>query len=417
MADTCLQTLFENQRECPDCGLFSQLPPRHPGLVADCPRCRAVLWRMPNVQFTFPLACALAGMVFYFVIIAAPFIEISTLGRFSMAWLETGPLRLSAEGWNLVGMLVFLVTLIMPGVKLGLAIITLLGLRLKISKPLLKALFRWYVPISPWAMVDVYLLGFLVAYTRLIGMFSVHLDTALYGLIGVMVSMAAMDGSLDHEMIWRALDEKADHAVSAPDESLTRPISCHVCGLLNHAPALATCRRCHSRLHSRKPASFSRCWAYTIAAACLYIPANLYPFMTLTSLGQTQSYTIMGGIEELAQAGLWPLALLVLFASIMIPMLKLVGLAVMMISTQCGSRKLLKERTMAYRVIEFIGRWSMIDVFMVSILVALVHFGQIAAVSANTGMVCFAAVVVLTIFAADIFDPRLMWDQQKEVTT
>lgn len=412
MADSSPLMPSLNRRECPDCGLFSNLPPRQPGLMADCPRCGYVLWRMRSVKSAFPLACALAGLIFYLVTLLAPFIEITTFGQFSMAWLTTGPFRLSAAGWELVGSLVFLVTLVMPGFKLGIAIITLLGIELNLPKAQLRALFRWYMPVSPWAMIDVYLLGFLVAYTRLAGMFSVHLDTALYALIGMMLSMAAMDGSLDHETIWRTLDEP--YAPSSIDP--THTVSCHACGLLNNEIATPFCRRCHSKLHFRKPHSFSRCGAYTIAAICLYIPANIYPFMTLTSFGQTDSYTILGGIAELAQAGLWPLALLVFFASITIPLLKLLGLAFMMISTQRGSRNLLQERTVAYRVIEFIGRWSMIDVFMVSILVALVHFGQLANVAADTGMVCFAAVVVLTIFAVDVFDPRLMWDQHKEPT-
>lgn len=402
-------TVFDNKRECPDCGTFSMLPAHQPGLIADCPRCGYVLWRMRRSKNAFPLACALAGLVFYLVTLLAPFIEITIFGQFSMAWLETGPVRLSAAGWQLVAGLVFLVTLILPGFKLGLIIATLLGIELKLPPAPLRALFRWYGPLSPWAMIDVYLLGFLVAYTRLIGMFIVNLDIALYGLIGLMVSMAAVDGSLDNEMIWRTLDESNEPRSSCPAHTL----SCHVCGLLNDARQ-PLCRRCYSRLHARKPASLSRGWAYTLAAACLYIPANLYPFMTLTSFGHTNSYTILGGIAELAQAGLWPLALLVFFASITIPLLKLIGMAFVMCSTQRGSSKLLQERTVLYRVIEFIGRWSMIDVFMVSILVALVHFGQLANVNANMGMACFAAVVVLTIFAVDAFDPRLMWDQLKE---
>lgn len=412
MLDSSLLISHENKRECPDCGLFSNLPPRQPGFIANCPRCGYVLWRMRRVQNIFPLACALSGLVFYLTTLLAPFLEITGYGQFSMAWLETGPLHLSTEGWSLAAALVFLVTLIMPGVKLGIAAATLFGLELNLPKRPLRALFRWYLPVSPWAMVDVYLLGFLVAYTRLIGMFDVYFDTALYGLIGMMLSMAAVDGSLDHEMIWRALSKTQPNQVV----DLNHAVGCHVCGLLNGTTATRQCCRCNAPLYARKPASISRCWSYVIAGACLYIPANLYPFMTLTSLGKTNSYTIMGGITELAQDGLWPLALLVFFASIAIPVLKLIGLAFMLISTQRGSQTLLHQRTITYRIIEFIGRWSMIDVFMVSILVALVHFGQLAKISANTGMVCFAAVVVLTIFAVDVFDPRLMWDQHKEPT-
>lgn len=410
MSDYSPALLDDNTRECPDCGLFSRLPPRQPRvMVADCPRCSAALCRMHSVKTTFPLACALAGLVFYALILTAPLLEISGYGQFSVAWLETGPLRLSLMGWKLLAALVFAVTLILPGVKVGMAALTLLGLELNAPKPLIKALFRWYLPLSPWAMIDVYLLGFLVAYTKLSGMFSVQLDNAIYALIGLMVAMAALDGSLDHEMIWHGLEPIP--AASAHVTSQTP--SCHICGLLNE-PGHKYCARCHARLHLRKPASISRCWAFTIASACLYVPANIYPVMTLTSFGHTNAYTIMGGIIELGQAGLWPLALLVFFASIAIPMLKLIALSFMLLSTQIGSARFLQGRTVIYRMIVFIGRWSMIDVFMVSLLVALVHFGQLANIAAGTGILCFAAVVILTIIAVDVFDPRLMWDHVKE---
>ncbi|MGE4481819.1 paraquat-inducible protein A [Acidocella sp.] len=400
----------DHWRECPHCGQLSRLSQCQPGLIAECPRCGSTLWRVRRANINFPLACAIAGLLFYIFALVAPFIEITAYGRFAMARIETGPVRLSDAGWGLVGSLVFAVTLVVPGIKLGIVIATLLGIESHLPKTPLRALFRWYALLSPWAMIDVYLLGFLVAYTRLTGMFTVHLDTALYALIGLMIALAAVDASLDQEMIWRKLDE-SDKQPPSPTSDI---LSCEICGQVNHTSPGHLCQRCHSPLYPRKPASISRSWAFTIAAACLYIPANLYPFMSLTSLAQTQSYTILGGIIELADAGLWPLALLVLFASITIPLLKLAGLAYMLIGTQRGTTRHLRGRTTIYKVIDFIGRWSMIDIFMVSILVALVHFGRFANVSANVGAMCFAAVVVLTILAVNTFDPRLMWDHHKE---
>ncbi|MDE2319988.1 MAG: paraquat-inducible protein A [Rhodospirillales bacterium] len=400
----------EDWRECRDCGLFIRLMHRQPGLIAECPRCDSTLWRMRRLNINFPLACAIAGLFFYTFALIAPLLEVEDFGRFALAHLETGPVRLMNAGWKAMGILIFAVTLIAPGLKLGIITITLLGIDTRFPKRTLRALFRWYPSLSPWAMIDVYLLGFLVAYTRLSGMFTVRIDTALYALIGLMVTMAAMDSSLDQETVWRSLDdtEKSTCTIEASASS------CQTCGLVNHTPGNNLCRRCDTPLYPRKPASISKTWAYIIAAAFLYIPANVYPFMNITRLARTQPYTIMGGIIELLKLDLWPLALLVFFASITIPLLKLIGLAYMLVSTQRGHTNLLQTRTKAYRVLDFIGRWSMIDIFMVSILVALVHFGQFANVSANIGSICFAAVVVLTIFAVDAFDPRLMWDNYKE---
>lgn len=412
----------EGWRECPDCGLLCRLPPRYPGLVADCPRCGDVLWRMRKARRTYPLCCALAALLFYLFAIVAPFLEIQAFGRFSLADLDTGPKQFIAQGFGLAGVLVFIVTLIAPALKLSLLVITLGGLRV-LPPGLLKFTFRWYHRLAPWAMLDVYLLGFLVAYTKLVALASVHLDTALYALIGCMVTMAAADGGVDDEQVWRTLgartlqnDTAQNRQPAAPPEAPATPalrMGCHECGYVNIAQHGAPCQRCGSAVHERKPDSLNRAWAFLLAALAFYIPANIYPFMVLTTLAHSTAYTILGGIIELAQDGLWPLALLVFFASFTIPLMKIVLLGYMLISAHYRSTAHLRFRTYAYRIIDFIGRWSMIDVFMVSILIALLRFGQFASVHAAMGSVCFAAVVVMTIFAVEAFDPRLMWDAEQ----
>jgi paraquat-inducible protein A len=147
-----------------------------------------------------------------------------------------------------------------------------------------------------------------------------------------------------------------------------------------------------------------------IAAAVLYVPANYYPVLTVMQLGAGSPSTIIGGVEELISSGMYPLAALVFFASIAIPMLKLVGLVVMLVTTQTGRSGWLRDRTRLYLVVRAIGRWSMIDIFMESLLGALVRFGSVITIEPGIGAVAFCGVVILTIFAAESFDPRLMWD-------
>ena len=150
--------------------------------------------------------------------------------------------------------------------------------------------------------------------------------------------------------------------------------------------------------------------ALLLAAVVLYLPANLYPVMTIIKLNRGTDHTILSGVRELYDSGALPLALLVFFASVTVPVLKVLGLASMCWCTWRGSSKLLVDRVRLFRVIDFIGRWSMIDVFMVSILVAVVHFSSLGNVTADPGVFAFASVVVLTITAANCFDPRVMWD-------
>ena len=376
---------------------------------------------MRQHPFRFVISCGIAALLFYILAVTAPFLGLSAYGRMQMANIEAGPLQLAQQGYNLVGFLVLAVTVIIPGVKLGLLLVTLIGLKISwVSPQGLKGLFRWYGAITPWAMIDVYLLGFLVAYTRLIAIATVHLDTALYALIGLMISMAAADAAMDTEAVWRALDTaetKADerharphHSERSPSGNISELIGCHCCDLVNWAAQGQRCRRCHTVLHVRKANSLGRSWALLVAGGIFFLPANLYPVMVMTELAAQRPYTIMGGIRDLLTAGLWPLAALVFFASITIPLLKLVILGYMLVQTQAGSTKHLIGRTRAFRVIEFVGRWSMIDVFVLSLLVALVRFGQFANFIAQIGAPCFAAVVVLTMFAVEAFDPRLMWD-------
>jgi paraquat-inducible protein A len=189
-------------------------------------------------------------------------------------------------------------------------------------------------------------------------------------------------------------------------------IGCDVCGLLNGnaADGHSRCARCGSRLRLRKADSLSRAWAYLIAAIALYVPANTFPVLQSSSLTGDESHTIIGGIAELWLDGSQLLALLVFFASILVPLFKMLVTAGLLISVQRKSAWQLRRRTELYRLIELIGRWSMLDIYVVALLVALVRLQTVATIEAGPGALAFAAVVVLTMLSAQSFDPRIMWD-------
>lgn len=195
-------------------------------------------------------------------------------------------------------------------------------------------------------------------------------------------------------------------------------ISCHSCHLLcrNAGPdTIMTCPRCGTRLHRRKPNSIKRTWALVIAAFIFYIPANVLPITIVVSLGQAQSDTIMSGVIYFIHSGMWPIALVIFVASIFVPILKLIILIFLLITVQRKSSWRQKDRTRLYRITEVVGRWSMVDIFVVTILVALVKLGGLASIQAQYGAVFFCAVVVITLFAAMSFDPRLIWDTEESL--
>ena len=200
------------------------------------------------------------------------------------------------------------------------------------------------------------------------------------------------------------------HAQSAASAGF---VSCESCGLLS-LPASAThaghCPRCGERLEFRRANAVQRTWAFLIAAAVLYIPANALPVLTTNTLVSSDSDTILSGVVFLYTSGSWPLALIVLVASVMIPLGKIAALAFVLVTVQRGAATNNRQRTKMYRIVEFIGRWSMLDVFVDTFVVALVQLAPLMSVEPGPGVVYFMGVVVLTMFAAQSFDPRLIWD-------
>jgi paraquat-inducible protein A len=189
--------------------------------------------------------------------------------------------------------------------------------------------------------------------------------------------------------------------------------SCETCSLLSRpAPGMdeGRCPRCGEELAFRKAASFQRTWAYLIAAAICYIPANVLPVLTTTTATGSDSDTILQGVILLWSPTGWPLSLIVLFASIMIPSAKIVALAYLLITTQRGSIRNNEQRIRLYRTVEFIGRWSMVDVFVDTFTAALIQLQPLMSVEPAPGLLFFAAVVVLTMLAVESFDQRLIWD-------
>jgi len=196
-------------------------------------------------------------------------------------------------------------------------------------------------------------------------------------------------------------------------------VSCHDCHLLSRWPGSSggrsvQCPRCGAELHQRKPNSIVRTWALVIAAMIFYIPANALPMTVTSALGATQADTILSGVIYFIHSGSWEIALVIFTASIFVPFLKFIILIYLLLSVQFKSIKRPKDRIRLYQLTEAIGRWSMLDIYVVTILIALVKLGILADIEAGPAVIYFASVVVITMLAAESFDPRLIWDAVEE---
>jgi len=195
--------------------------------------------------------------------------------------------------------------------------------------------------------------------------------------------------------------------------------SCHTCSLVSRVEFDdALCPRCGSRVHLRKPGAIGHCWAFLIAAMILYIPANTLPMMLTSSLFGSSDDTIISGVLFLWEDGSWYLALIVFVASILVPIGKMLALLVLLLSVQLPGVQLTAERrarlARTYRIIDSIGRWSMLDIYVVALLATVVQLTALASVRAGPAALAFGAVVVLTMLATESFDPRLIWDPVEE---
>jgi len=419
--------VVEGLTECPCCGQFNEIGSVDPGSVAACNRCGQVLARRRRTSFlAAPAAFCISAGAVYLALLVSQLMTLDVYGRQRMVTLFSGPIELIHEGWGEIGVLVAIVTIILPGVVIAVLGAILLAARAKSLPAWAPMLLIWYERLRPWSMIEVYVLGVFVAYTKLVDMAYVYVDAGVYLVAALMILMAAADSTLDTELIWSRSRPKdlSCGTVRAPEIRqpdgrlpMARIACCTSCGLVGEFRAdlpesrpLGSCPRCASTIRNRKPNSLTRTVALLLTALICYVPANVLPVMTFNKVGQGGGHTILGGVVELWQDGMIPLAVLVFFASITVPVFKIISLLIMVIATWRGSSGGLVLRSRLYRFIDVIGRWSMIDVFMISILVAVVRFNAVANVEANGGVVCFAAVVVVTIFAAYCFDPRSMWD-------
>jgi paraquat-inducible protein A len=396
---------------CPHCGALHRVRRVPHGAVATCRTCGGPLYRRKRGSIGASLAINLAALILFTIAHIYPFMTFELEGQERTATLLTGPQMLWQQGMWPLAVLVVTVASVIPGLRLAGLIAVLTPLYTGRLPRFGARIFRAVELLHPWAMMEVYLLGVIVAYVKLSDMATLELGLALFSFVGLVLLMITAEGALEPQAVWERL--KPQFALQGW-RPLERPIACAGCGqLVSEADAAehdGRCPRCAARLRRRKPDSLARTWALLITAAILYVPANLLPIMTVTYFGSGVPDTILSGVVSLAAAGMLPVAALVFFASIVVPVVKIVGLAWLLVSVQTGQLKAPRRRTLAYRAIEGVGRWSMVDIFMISILVALVDLGGIATVEPALGALCFAAVVVLTMLAAETFDPRLIWD-------
>lgn len=356
------------------------------------------------------LALYLAALMLWAIANVYPFLGLKVGEIYQENLLLAGGWALYEYGMGELGLVVFLTSIVFPLVTILGMIYLLLPVKAGFVPPGAGRVFQLVRMLEPWSLISVFMLGTLISIVKLQDLATVVPGLSLIAFSFLLIVYAMARSSFDSETLWLRIEHLRghDHGLTSVDQG-DLILHCHICDGLQLSGH--DCRRCGAPIHHRIENSVQQTWALLVSAALMLIPANLYPVMTVKKLGQGQPDTIITGIIHLMEAGLYGLGLIVLFAGIIVPFAKLASLSYLLYSVQTHSTWKPRDRTLLYRVTEAIGSWSMVDVFLVGLLAGLVSLGLLANVTPGIGASFFGAAVILTMLAANQFDPRLIWDR------
>ncbi len=388
---------------CQYCATVHALRPVRAAVI-DCHVCGSGLERLTGRSLDRALAMSVTALVLLLPANGLPFLTTRLFGAAEHSHLISSAQILWNEGWPGVAVVITLLVMVLPIMRFCLLTAVLGALRLGWRPPWLGPTFRWSNELQTWAMADVFLVAFLIAYARLAATVSVTLGPGAYCLIAAGIFILLSRATLDKAAIWRMIQAQ-------PPLPAAAVISCDGCGLLTPASEVRKpCPRCDKTLEARKKNSVGRASALTLAAVLVYVPANVFPIATIPINLRPTAYNILGGVIDLAGAHLYGLAGVVFIASFAIPILKLTAMAWFIYAVRSHARKAPVLKTRLFQFVDEIGRWSMVDPFTIAAFVPVVRFNTLLTARAEMAAPFFTAVVILTILAAKVFDPRLMWD-------
>ncbi|HEB69276.1 MAG TPA: paraquat-inducible protein A [Desulfobulbus sp.] len=401
---------------CPDCDLLLTSIDPPPGHTVRCPRCgrRLHKWKVHSIEKT--LAISLTGLLLYIPANFMPLLTFDILGLNSSSSLFDSTLTMFQQGQDAVGIMVILSGFIFPLLILSLLLAVSSGLYFNRPTSWMSRLLRWYHHLAEWAMTDVYLIGVFVTIIKMSHMAEIEFNTGFFCFVGVVLATIAAQSTMDHHLFWSRLESTKTPPLPVDSSAETGAEAglclCPTCEkTLPLSPGREqNCPRCGQHLHLRKKDSLSRTWALILTAIILTLPANLLPIMEVEYFGVPDRSTIMDGIIYFFQEGSYGIGAIILTASILVPLFKIVGMILILLTIHFHWPGWLRHKALMFRFIEFIGRWSMLDIFVIALLCALVRFGFLSTINVAPAAFYFTGVVLCTMFAAINFDPRLLWD-------
>jgi paraquat-inducible protein A len=396
------------QIACHECDLLVKLSNLSDGHKAICPRCGYALSSQHINAIERVIAFSISALVFLFLSFMFPFLTFSAQGQERTVTLMQTITVMIADGFTSLAVIVFSSIIVIPLlylVSIAYSYVSLFRSKLLFgTRGCLKIVGR----LKHWSMAEIFLIGIMVSFIKIMSLAEVNLGLSFWSFVLFVFNMTAAVLHIDNHQAWQRFREKKGQPVE-PILKDNGHKGCHVCTNANDE-SKNSCDICGSHLHKRIQNSVETTWALLITSVMLYFPANMLPIMRTNFLGEETANTILGGVVVLWEHGSYPIALIIFVASVLVPVGKIVTLGWLCFNVQTQNKKSLPQKMQFYRATEIVGRWSMVDVFVVAILVALIKLGNIMSIYPGWGAVAFAVMVIFTVMAALSFDPRLFWD-------
>lgn len=419
-------SLHDNITACDQCDTLHSLAASERGQRLRCAQCGCVVVNV-HEQGAGRLVVASCSALFMLVFASAfPFLSFSSSGASRSITLFDLVEVLIQQDFLVLGILISLALFVFPVVYLVSVVFLVTSFRYAILKPFFQGYFiRWIVALQPWLMLDVFLIGALVALIKMDSFSEVRFDLSFFAFCVYAVLLLKTVSLIDRRWLWRqvslgqvSVDQVSSNQMLSDKVSFNSGqtarqlgfVGCHFCGLVLNG-AERRCVRCGHSVHSRRPHSLSSTIALLVAAAVMFLPANFFPIMQTTFLGSSESSTLVGGVLLLWSLGSYPVAMVIFLASVVIPIAKILSLSWLCWQYYYPTERETRQKIRLYRITELVGRWSMIDIFVVAVLTVLVQLGELVSISPGPAALPFAATVVFTMLAAMTFDPRLLWDK------
>jgi len=393
---------------CNQCDLLIKLKPPEVGTKALCPRCDNILTANHPNAINRVIAFSFTALLFLLLANCFTFLSINTQGLEQSITLLQSMVILVKQNFIALALLIFITVILIPGLYLLSTLYICLSIKSAHRLPNTPKLMKLIVHLQQWNMAEIFLIGILVSFIKIVSQADISLGLSFWAYVIFILSMAAAMLNIDKHQFWQWIKIK-QNIVMLPLPKNLEYSSCSMCESVSLSTK-DTCSCCGTHLQNRIKNSVQKTWALIITAILLYVPANMLPIMKTEYLGVESSNTIVGGIIILWQHGSYPIAFIIFIASVLVPIGKIISLSWLCYKVQRGHNQFCKQETILYRRTEMIGRWSMIDIFVVVILVALIQMGDVMSVYPGLGTIAFGGLVIVTILAAMSFDPRLIWD-------